>query len=217
MFKAAIELLRSILQDHPWLPDLAGILPLSALIDFINVPLKLHLFELNGGVPLWSWPITPAGSRLLLSDKSPQQPCCLDRYGSSVGLVALDGRWGDEYLLSSPETFRLAIKSHSAVAIKNLHANMSTDDDLRTQNLEIIYCHRTNPKDQRKPSTSWWRHFALDPWWMYSVPYLAMSAVGWAALFGFIAMSVIFRYYLSTAFFLAIPAIGIVVYAFYSS
>jgi hypothetical protein len=49
------------------LQQLAGILPLSAFIEFIDIATKVHLFKLNGSVALWNWPVTPPGARLLLS------------------------------------------------------------------------------------------------------------------------------------------------------
>jgi hypothetical protein len=142
MFDRAIESLRSILANHPWVSEVAGILPLSALIDFVDVPLKLHVFELVGGVPLWSWPITPAGSRLLLSNKATQEALCLDRFGHSTGLVGLDGRYGEQYFVSSPETLRLVLESQHVVAVENEHENMKAQD-LRAQNLEVVFVHRT--------------------------------------------------------------------------
>jgi hypothetical protein len=47
MFEAAISGLNDILQRHRWVEELAAILPLSALIDFIDVPKKLHTFEMD--------------------------------------------------------------------------------------------------------------------------------------------------------------------------
>lgn len=32
--------------------------------------------------------------------------CCLDRFGASTGLVALDGCYGEQYFVASPETVR---------------------------------------------------------------------------------------------------------------
>jgi hypothetical protein len=95
MFEAAISGLNNILRGHRWVEELAAILSLSALIDFINVPKKFHIFELASTVPLWSWSVIPAGSRLLLSDKHTRRACCLDWYGGGVALIALDGQYGD--------------------------------------------------------------------------------------------------------------------------
>jgi hypothetical protein len=47
-FQATVDSLSSILERHGWVSELAGILPLSALIDFIDMPPKLHILELFG-------------------------------------------------------------------------------------------------------------------------------------------------------------------------
>jgi hypothetical protein len=142
MFEAAIQGLSAALNRRPWVSELAGILPLSALIDFLETPPKLHIFELAGTAPLWSWPITLAGSRLLLSDdKLEEQSCYLDQYGNSIGWLGLDGRYGDRFYVSSPETIRHCVCAHRPHNIDNLHDNMK-GDDLRLQNLEIVHVSR---------------------------------------------------------------------------
>lgn len=216
MFEAAISGLNDILQRHRWVGELAGILPLSALIDFIDVPKKLHIFELAGAVPLWSWPVTPAGSRLLLSDKHTRRTCCLDRYGSSVALIALDGRYGDQYTVSSPETIRLCLSSQRPRTIKNDHENMS-GEDLRIQNLELVHVSRLQYHNQLPPAQSWLRRVFLDPWWMYSRTYLVVSTIGWIMLLGMIVMSGILQCYLSLAFVMAVPVTGSIVFSLYGS
>lgn len=213
MFDKAVASLASILKNHPWVSAVAGILPLSALIDFIDVPLKLHVFQLVGGVPLWSWPITPAGSRLLLSRKASNAPCCLDEFGNSVGLVALDGRYGEEYFISSPETFRLAVQSNSPIRIENLHANM-TDTNLRRQDLEIIHVTCRDPESDFPKSKS---RSASNPQGVHSIWYIATSLVGWVALISGIVATVILRLYLATAYFALMPVTGLVVFALYGS
>ena len=81
----------------PWLQQLAGILPLCALIEFIDNATKLHVFQLNRSVPIWNWPVTPAGARLLLSSGglSADEACHLDQAGQSPVLHCIDGRYGD--------------------------------------------------------------------------------------------------------------------------
>jgi hypothetical protein len=37
---------------NTWEQQLAGIVPLSALIEFIDLATKLHIFELTGTVPM---------------------------------------------------------------------------------------------------------------------------------------------------------------------
>ena len=63
--------------------SLAGILPLSSLIKLINVETKLHCYELSGFGMAWNWPITPAGTWLMLEHCSTKKDnnsmrCLLD-------------------------------------------------------------------------------------------------------------------------------------------
>ncbi|KAF6224655.1 hypothetical protein HO173_012927 [Letharia columbiana] len=216
MFKAAVSGLAAILERTSWVRELAGILPLSALIEFIDVPQKLHILELSGAVPLWSWPVTPAGSRLLLSNNHLQQSCCLDAFGSSVGWIGLDGRFGDQYTVISPETIRLCLSSKRPRTIENSHKNMA-GKNLRVQNLEIVHVCRLEGQKPREPSEFWLYHLFLDPWWMYSRGYLAVSVFGWIALLGTIIMSCILQCYLALAFLVIVPLTGSVVLLIHGS
>ncbi|RHZ62459.1 uncharacterized protein CDV56_107336 [Aspergillus thermomutatus] len=146
---------------HAWVAKVARILPLSALIDFIDIPEKLHIFQLTGAVPLWSWPITLSGSRLLLSDQHTEHECYLDRYGSSMAFLALDGRYGDNYTVSSPETVRQCLSTQTPRIICNLHANMS-GTDLRIQNLEFVHIVRLGDKESPRRSNSWLSHIFIS-------------------------------------------------------
>lgn len=83
--------LSALLQNYPWVSELAGILPLSALIDFIDVPGILHVFELTGAIPLWCWAITPSGS-ILLSETNVDRSCFLDQFGKSPSLTCVRGQ-----------------------------------------------------------------------------------------------------------------------------
>lgn len=214
MFESAVSALNNLLERHLWAQQLAGILPLSALIDFVEVPQKVHVFELTGAVPLWSWPVTPAGSRLLLSDKYKQKICCLDRYGSSAASIALDGRYGDQYLVINPETVRFCLTSQKPHVIKNLHENMS-GHDLRVQNIEVVHVSRLKGRPERRPSTSWFGRLFLDLWWMSSAKHLVVSTIGWIMMIGMIIMSGILECYLSLAFLCAVSATGFVTFSLY--
>ncbi len=123
----------------PWQQQLAGLLPLSSLIEFIDLTTKLHIFQLNGSVPLWNWPVTPIGARLLLSNEDNSTACCLDHSDGSAVLHCIDGRYGDWYPCSTPSTTRLCISAQKANAmIRNLSPNMA-DAKARRQKLDIIY------------------------------------------------------------------------------
>lgn len=217
MFESAIAELNRILDKHKWTAELAGILPLSALIDFLDIPPKFHVFELAGAAPLWSWPVTPAGSRLLLSeDISPLQACYLDRYGNSVALQGSDGRYGDRYLIASPETVRLCLSSQHARIIENDHENMH-EDDKRTQNLDIVYVFRFPNAVDHDVSSSWLRYIFRDTLWMHSPIYLATSFFGWMFWAGMMIMSGILQTWVSLAFLALMPGTGIIVFILFGS
>jgi hypothetical protein len=213
MLASAIENLRSALAEHAWTSELAGILPLSALLDFVDMPSKLHIFQLMGAVPLWSWPVTPSGSRLLLSSGAETDTHAhLDLFGNSLALMGLDGRYGDSYFISSPGTLRLCLDSLPIKTIENLHENMR-GKHLRVQYLDVVHvCRATTSRDQRTPSDSWPRRIFQDPWWMFSPWYLGVSGIGWLTWSGIVAMSWILECYLSFAFALLIPMTGSIVF-----
>ncbi|KAI1206346.1 uncharacterized protein F4807DRAFT_236774 [Annulohypoxylon truncatum] len=212
MFESAIEGLNATLNQISWVSELAGILPLSALIEFIDIPPKLHIYQLAGSAALWNSPITPAGSRLLLSDDNFLQPhCYLDRYGNSINLLGLDGRYGSRYYVSSPETIRLCIQAHRARVIENSHENIR-GDDLRLQNLDIIHVSRLQPREHQVPKLTRFGHvFPRSPRMRLA------HLLGWIVLLAMIVMSVILRTYLSFTFLILMPVTGGVLFALHGS
>ncbi|KAI3324924.1 hypothetical protein HD806DRAFT_459472 [Xylariaceae sp. AK1471] len=212
MFESAINKLAAIISQNSWVPELAGILPLSALIDFIDLPPKLHIYQLAGFGALWNSPITPAGSRLLLSEDNSLYPhCYLDRFGNSIGLLGLDGRYGSRYYISSPETTRMCLRAHRAHIVKNSHDNMK-GDDLRLQNLEIIHVSRLQPHQRRETPSSWPRRILLRAT-RIRLAYIC----GWIVLLAMIVMSGILQTWLSLAFLVLMPITGGVVFALHGS
>ncbi|KAF3921608.1 hypothetical protein AA313_de0206613 [Arthrobotrys entomopaga] len=213
----AIERLNDALSSQPWIAQLAGILPLTGFIDFIDTPTKLHIFELFGAVPLWCWPVTPGDSRLLLSDAYLQSICCLDRYGSSLAWHALDGRWGDSYPIINPETTRLCLASQPVREIANEHDNMH-EKKLRIQRLQIVHVTRTpNADNGREPSENWFRFMFLDPFWMYSRRYFLTSMSGWFFLLGLIVFTAIYEYWIALTFLVIMPITGLIVSLIFGS
>ena len=217
MFESAIAELNNILDRHRWVAELAGILPLSALIDFIDIPPKLHVFELAGAAPLWSWPVTPAGSRLLLSeDRNPLRACYLDRYGNSVSLQGSDGRYSDRYFIANPETVRLCLSSQHARNIENDHKNMF-EGGKRTQNLEVVYVSRFPNTVDHDVSSSRLRDMFCDTLWMHSPIYLTTSFFGWIFWAGMMITSCILQTWVSLAFLALMPMTGIIVFILFGS
>ncbi|KAI1206348.1 uncharacterized protein F4807DRAFT_439762 [Annulohypoxylon truncatum] len=195
MLEREISTLRDLLNTYSWLQQLAGILPLSALIDFLDVPHALHVFELTGCIPLWCWPVTPSGSRLLLSPHTTEEPCCLDKFGNSQSLICLDGRYGDMYNAASPETLRLCLDSAPRTLVVNDHQNM-LDNHPRPQNLTVVH---VSGLDSAGGSRSSWT-------------LLGASTIGWILLLGLIVTTIALKCYISAAFLLVIPATGTIVY-----
>jgi hypothetical protein len=182
-FKAAVT-------SPSWVATLAGVLPLSALIDFLDLR-ALHSFHLTGAVPLWCWPLTPGGSRLLLSEKHSADQCCLDEYGRSLGLRCLDGRFGDDFSASNPETLRMWLKSIKVNEFKNSHPNMSIGG-IREQILEVVHVERQpTQKKGRRP-----------------LRLLFASLLGWILLAGLFVLTIIMQCYWALAFLVLMPLTG---------
>ncbi|KAI0550633.1 hypothetical protein F4679DRAFT_199856 [Xylaria curta] len=196
MFEPIWKLFAVVLTQSSWPQELAGILPLSALIDFLEVSKILHIFELTGAIPLWCWPVTPSGSRLLLSEQDASESCCLDRFGMSMSLTCLDGRYGDLYAMASPETLRLCLETSKPTEIQNDHPNMKRSD-VRLQTLEVVRVSRT--PQRRLPR-------------MQRRKYIAASAAGWVIFAGLIALAVITRTWIALTFLIIVPLTGGVVY-----
>ncbi|KAK1453449.1 hypothetical protein CMEL01_05108 [Colletotrichum melonis] len=78
----------------PWAQQFTGILPLTALIEFIEEAAKLHVFELSELTPAWCWPISPKGARVLLSTDDTTNACCLDRPCAVPTLHCMDAKFG---------------------------------------------------------------------------------------------------------------------------
>lgn len=109
-----------------WASQLAGVLPLSALIDFLNTPKVFHILQLRGGIPIWCWPISPSASRLLLANHSRLDACWLDKFENGSKPVCLDGRYGDQYLMANAETLRMAFEGAAVTHLENEHPNVAS-------------------------------------------------------------------------------------------
>ena len=193
-----------------WVQQLMGILPLSALVEFIDVATKLHVFELNGSVPLWSWPITPAGARLLLSTEDISNACCLDRPTRSFDLHCIDGRYGNYYPSCIPTTLWLYISAQkSDITVENTSSNMA-DKGLRKQSLDtFIVC------DQDPVPSKWSRSRLsriLNRFLSGRSPkYWLLSGVGWLCLIGFTVVSLLAGLYIASAYLILMPFTGFIV------
>ncbi|KIM95444.1 hypothetical protein OIDMADRAFT_134497 [Oidiodendron maius Zn] len=209
--QAAIDSLSRIPDQNAWVAQLASILPLSALIEFIEISPKLHILELAGAIPLWSWVITPSGSRLLLAKREKLvRDCCQDRSGIATSLEALDGRYGDRYLAPSSKTLRLVLNAYPVVEIQNDHDNMAGQGfELRAQNLDVVHLARRDPNVKSTEPRLLWCH--TSPF------YLASVVFGWILLIAIILMSAIFQTWISFTFLAFVPFTGMAVFCLYGN
>ncbi|KAK4140481.1 uncharacterized protein C8A04DRAFT_31977 [Dichotomopilus funicola] len=199
--------------------QLAGILPLTALVEFIDLPTKLHGFHLTGRVPLWNWPITPAGARLLTRTHENVDACCLDSFDRSTTLHCIDGRFGDLYPSSTPTTTRLwlgALKTY--LKIPNLSPRMQ-QDNIRRQRLEVVLFQNSNntaattqPADAVNGSlaSSWPAVLRRATNWR-PLPYTILSLTGWVLWASAVGIALATQLYLAAAYLLLLPLSGLTV------
>ena len=124
--------------------NVAGILPLAALIDFTDPQQLLHFYQLSGRGMMWNWVITPACARLILSLDG-TGPCCLDEGSAVPPLFCLDGCWGDLYHCSSPSTIRACMGVAAPAKIK-IDPPPREWGRVRPQRLRIILVLRAESK-----------------------------------------------------------------------
>ncbi|ERF71392.1 hypothetical protein EPUS_07420 [Endocarpon pusillum Z07020] len=195
-----------------WAHQLAGILPLTALIEFIDVAMKLHTFELYGSVPLWNWPITPAGARLLLSTENTSDACCLDRSNRcEMSLHCIDGRHGDWYPSSAPTTTRLCVSTCKVdVIVRNKSQNIS-DERGRKQRLEFFSIALSQPVARSATVSQPYVAAKRALWLACSLRYLLLSTLGWLCWVGAAALSLTAGLYVAATYLTLMPVTGYIV------
>ncbi|KAI5917050.1 hypothetical protein F4810DRAFT_705209 [Camillea tinctor] len=199
----------ALLARIPWARELASILPLSVFIDFVDISLNFHVFELSGSIPTWSWSITPANSRILLSSKYLEDHCYLDRYQTDIW-HCLDGRYGDWYDLASPKTVMLGLSSQPVETISNESSVMISGGGRRTQNLMVVHVTRNWATVDMNQGL---RDFQQNKGWRY----WAVSALGWLLWIAAIIATIILECYLALTFFLVVIATGSLIWLIHGS
>ena len=198
-----------------WAETLASIIPLSGLIEFVDVETSIHVYELRGGsVPFWNWPITPAGARILVSDQGAVGDCLLDQPQRSLRMACIDGRYGNSYPCSAPATTRLWADTQPIdKEIKNTSQNMNKSDK-REQVLRVFQVHgdATPTLDQsiksKKMSLS--QKFT-SPFSKHGGRYLMVSLLGSFLWIGLVIVSFMGKLYLAGAYLLLMPVTCFVV------
>lgn len=205
-----------------WAQQLASILPFTALIEFIDIPSKLHIFELAGHVPLWNWPVTPAGARLLLNTLDNSTTCCLDREDQSAVLHCIDGRYGDSYECSTPTTTRLAAVSSNAAAASSravivANPNMDVNDNfIRRQQLTVVLVDREEDIDTSAvKQAGTFQAIQRSKTWhdirSRSATYRTYSWCGWLLLAALITNCALAGLYVALVYLVLMPLTGLVV------
>ena len=196
-----------------YIQQLAGVLPLTALVEFIDLPTKLHGFHLTGRVQLWNWAITPAGARLLLQTRDNENACCLDSFDRSATLHCIDGRFGDMYPSSTPTTTRLWLGSlGSAIGVPNTHPRM-LQDNIRKQKLDVIVILQNEDDAARRGDTAarlpFWRKLLETGW--RPLRFRLLSLGGWLLWCTAVAASVASGLYVAAAYLVLLPLTGLAV------
>jgi hypothetical protein len=221
--RAALD---AILAHQPWLAELFAVLPLAVFLDFIDTGRKLHIFQLVGAVPVWSWPVPPAASRILLAERTDEDfegdddgderlppPCHLDAYGESPQWMAIDGKNGDHYVVANPETVRRCIAASPSHRIPNHHVNMR-NKDARVHQLEIVRVTKTSSSARSAnngslPSID----RSLDTWRRHStIRFVVVSGLGRVLMALFITAAIVLEFFWGAAFLTTVCLTGLVVH-----
>ncbi|KAF2716587.1 hypothetical protein K431DRAFT_202576, partial [Polychaeton citri CBS 116435] len=193
-----------------WVSQLAGILPLSALVDFLDAPRVFHLFQLRRKIPFWCWPITPQASRLLLTYDDQSAPCWLDQPGNSQAQVCLDGRYGDSYPAASPETLRMCLRAISCELIPNDHPNIQSETGKRPQLLELVVL-KLSAGNECGAVSRIWAHATSQ-----ETCHRIVAWLGWLLWSGLLVLAGFASCWVALSFLLVVVASGITVYVTHS-
>ncbi|KXH45673.1 hypothetical protein CNYM01_07103 [Colletotrichum nymphaeae SA-01] len=187
----------------PWAQQLVGILPLTALIEFIEEAAKLHVFELSGLTPAWCWPISPKGARLLLSTDDTTNACCLDRPGAWPTLHCMDTKFGDHYPSAAAATTRLFLRSQK-VDVKVENSFVALGDRTRQQKLYVYVVEDETSDGPYGPI----RRLIDIVWGPVSLHYALVSLSGWILWAAGIICSLLSGTFYGMIYLLLMPVSG---------
>lgn len=188
-----------------WTRQLANVLPLAVFVEFIDVSLKLHVFELDGLIPLWSWPITPKDARILLSNKDTSAACCLDRPESGrKALQCIDGRYGDYYQSNASATVRLCVSTLGVdQKIRNESRNL-LHNKARMQRLDFLHISQVQVSSGSKVRKALFGQ--------QSVRYCLVSSLGWLLWIAVTCFSFLGGVYFAAAYLVLMPLSGVMAF-----
>ncbi|KAK8118281.1 uncharacterized protein PG998_006562 [Apiospora kogelbergensis] len=189
-----------------WGQQLASLIPLAALLEFVDLQQKLHVFELSGFNPPWSWALTPEGAKLILSDEDSSDACCLDRPARAPMLHCMDCKFGNFYPCSAPTTTRYYLK-HTTPRIKlSNHWPNGLSPRARKHRLELVVVRRSPPTGKKTNVIL----RALKG--CISTSLRLTLAIGWALWLGLLCFSVLSGLYVAAAYLVIIPVTGVAVH-----
>ncbi|KAK7921360.1 hypothetical protein PG985_009382 [Apiospora marii] len=182
-----------------WGQQLASLVPLAALLEFIDLQQKLHVFELSGFNPAWSWALTPEGARLILSDEDSSDACCLDRPARSAVLHCMDCKFGNFYPCSAPTTTRSYLRSTTPRIKLSNHWPNVLSPQARRNRLDVVVVRQSPPKIKTPGRVL--RAIMGD-----TPPFLRVTVIiGWALWLVLSCSSILSGLYVATAYLAIIP------------
>lgn len=189
--------------------ELAGILPLSALLDFVDGARALHIFQLRGRVPRWCWPITPSTSRIFLHTDPNAAGCCLDLAKASHAPMCLDGRYGDKYPMANAETIRMCLDATECrkIAInEDDQERVDAEAERRLQYLEVVTVRQelSIGDPDITVNSSAWVGGRGKTWWLYQFEVW----IGYLAWTGLVTLSSLFHCWIALMFLVVVMATG---------
>jgi len=207
--------MRQILQ-LPSLPNgtsqsnIAGILPLSSLIEFIDVETKLHCYELSGRGIAWNWPITPVGARLILERCGPEKSkhysvCLLDGDERTPPLQCIDMRFASVYVSASRFTVRTCIEI--APLLRTVQYDES--DPFRLQRLDIIHVYSDPHLWGGEAGLPGVHHPQRSILTKFNIKWAVILLVGWAIWAAAVVISIICACPLALSYLLTLPVTGL--------
>jgi hypothetical protein len=184
-----------------WGQQLANILPLGALLEFVDIEKKLHILELSGFCPYWNWPLTPQGARLLLSDEDTTDACCLDRDGRAPVLHCMDCKFGNAYPSSAPTTIRLLNQGIKILSRVDNFRVQEKGKKARRHTLDLFVIQQVRLPTKLVPRY-------MKPFTNMSSNYIFVSIFGWTSWLVLLVICAISSLYIALGYLLLMPVTG---------
>lgn len=187
-----------------WSQQLASILPLAALLEFVDVAKKLHVFQLSGFNPAWNWPMTPEGARLLLSDEDTSDACCLDLPSRAAELHCMDCKFGNFYPCSAPTTTRFYMKASKPDVRLDNHWPNTWSSRARKNRLDFFLVRRCDAQQTG-------RHVLQILRGSKSTLLFTVTALGWLFLLALVLTSLLGSLFIAASYLILMPFTGLAV------